>query len=195
MLAAFQSHVNDWSPEAVLRAKNIEFPRQNPQFDFYDFGLIPALEDKIQRKLDPILKTALAAAQETYRRTAARKPDERDLFRLTFRLLAGKVLHDRGVGKFPNLTRDTGPDTVLRHVADHYGEQFPKVLNLQARQAAFDQIWSRLDFRNLSIDVLTFIWSTTLVTKEIRDTLGIHTTPRRSPNTSLTVFRSKALPT
>ena len=97
--AAFRLHVNDWSPESVLRAKNIEFPRKNPQFDFYDFGLIPALEDQIQRKLDPLLRTALAAAQETFRSTATGKLDERDLFRLVFRLLAGKVLHDRGGGQ------------------------------------------------------------------------------------------------
>ena len=175
---AFRQHVDDWSPESVLRAKNIAFPQRNPQFDFYDFGLIPALEVQIEQKLDPILKAALAAAQEAYRSTATSKLDERDLFRLTFRLLAGKVLHDRGVGRFPTLTKDAGPDAVLRYVAEHYGEAFTRVLNLPTRKAAFDQIWSRLDFRNLSIDVLTFIWSTTLVTKEIRDALGIHTTPR-----------------
>ncbi|MCX6831813.1 MAG: N-6 DNA methylase, partial [candidate division Zixibacteria bacterium] len=178
MHTAFQQHVNDWSPESVLRAKNIAFPRRNPQFDFYDFGLIPALEDQIERKLDPILKSALAAAQDTYRSTTTSRLDQRNLFRLAFRLLAGKVLHDRGVGKFPNLTKEAGPDIVLQRVAEHYGEAFSRILNLPARQAAFDELWSRLDFRNLSIDVLTFIWSTTLVTKEIRDSLGIHTTPR-----------------
>jgi len=175
---AFQLHIKDWSPEAVLRAKNIAFPQRNPQFDFFDFGLIPALEDRIQQKLDPILKSALAASQQSYKRTTGRRPDERDLFRLAFRLLAGKVLHDRRVGDFPSLDVDSGPDAVLQHVADHYGEPFPRILNLHARQAAFNEIWSRLDFRNLSIDVLTFIWSTTLVTAENRDALGIHTTPR-----------------
>lgn len=175
---AFIRHVDDWSPESVLRAKNIAFPRKNPQFDFFDFGLIPALEFQIEQKLDPIIKASLAAAQQAYRSTGAGKLDDRDLFRLTFRLLAGKVLHDRGVGEFPTLTKDVGPDAVLRDVAEHYGETYARILNLPTRQAAFDQIWSRLDFRNLSIDVLTFIWSTTLVTKDIRDSLGIHTTPR-----------------
>jgi hypothetical protein len=42
---AFHQHVADWSPESVLRAKNIESPQRDPQFDFYDFGLIPALND------------------------------------------------------------------------------------------------------------------------------------------------------
>lgn len=176
--AAFQRHINDWSPEAVLRAKNIAFPRRDPQLDFFDFGLIPALEDQVQRKLDPILRTALAAAQETYKGSSEKNLDERDLFRLAFRLLAGKVLHDRGVGSFSTLSKASGADSVLQSVADHYGESVSRLLNVQARQAAFNEIWSRLDFRNLSIDVLTLIWSTTLVTNEVRNSLGIHTTPR-----------------
>src|SRR5207248_2045606 len=125
-----------------------------------------------------ILRSALAAAKQSYGNTSSAKLDERDLFRLAFRLLAGKVLHDRGVGVFPELTKESGPDVLLQHVAEHYGEPTSRLLNLQARHSAFDEIWSRLDFRNLSVDVLTFIWSTTLVTEEIRDALGIHTTPR-----------------
>src|SRR5207249_155158 len=76
------------------------------------------------------------------------------------------------------LTTESGPDAVLQRVADHYRESVPQLLNLPTRQAAFEKIWSGLDFRNLSIDVLTVIWSKTLVTKKIRRALGIHTTPR-----------------
>lgn len=175
---AFERQASLWSPESVLRAKNIGQPRGERQLDFYDAGLITALEEQIEQKLDPILKDALATAQRTYKRTASTKPDERELFRLAFRLLAGKIFHDRGVQGFQGLTEENGPDPVLRKVADHYREPVLSLLNLPARQAAFERIWSRLDFRNLSIDVLTTIWSKTLVTKKVRRALGIHTTPR-----------------
>lgn len=175
---AFNRHIDQWSPAALLRAKNIGFVPVPEQRDFFDLGLIPALEEQVEQKLDPILKNALAAAQRAYKSTTSSRPDERDLFRLAFRLLAGKVFHDRGVEGFATLTQEVGPDAVLRKVAEHYGETFPRILNLPTRQAAFEVIWSGLDFRNLSIDVLTVIWSKTLVTKKVRMALGIHPTPR-----------------
>ncbi len=179
---AFKRHADDWSPSNVLRAKNSGQPRQLRQYDFFDAGLIPALEEQIEQRLDPILKDALAAAQNTYKSTASGKADERELFRLAFRLLAGKIFHDRGVRGFRSFTTETGPDAVLQKVADHYRESVPQLLNLPTRQAAFEKIWSGLDFRNLSIDVLTSIWSKTLVTKKVRKALGIHTTPRTIAN-------------
>lgn len=174
----FQQYADVWSPESVLRAKNIGQARAERQLDFYDAGLIAALEEQIEQKLDPILKDALATAQKVYRRSASEKPDERDLFRLAFRLLAGKIFHDRGIQGFWSLTAEDGPDAVLQKVANHYQEPALTLLNLPARQAAFEKIWSKLDFRNLSIDVLTAIWSKTLVTRKVRNALGIHTTPR-----------------
>src|SRR6266545_724749 len=175
---AFKQHIDQWSPSSILRAKNIGFAPTPQQLDFFDLGLIPALEAQIEEKLDPILRNALAAAQRAYKKTAMAKADGRDLFRLAFRLLAGKIFHDRGVTGFASLTQDDGPDAVLQLVAKHYGETFPKLLNQSAREAAFERIWSGLDFKNLSIDILTAIWSKTLVTKEVRTGLGIHTTPR-----------------
>jgi N-6 DNA Methylase len=179
---AFKQHANLWSPESILRAKSIGLPRGERQLDFFDAGLIPALEEQIEKKLDPILKDALAAAKSTYKITASSALDERELFRLAFRLLAGKIFHDRGVRGFRSLSTEAGPDAVLQQVANHYRESVPLLLNLQTRRAAFEKIWSGLDFRNLSIDVLTAIWSKTLVTKRTRRALGIHTTPRTIAN-------------
>ena len=191
---AFQEHTTDWSPESVLRAKNIAFPQRNPQFDFFDFGLISALEEHIEPKLDSLLRTAIAAAQETYQQTGTGKPDPRDFFRLAFRLLAGKVFRDREVGEFSKLTKEAGPDAILEQVAEYYGEKASRVLNLPARQSALDAIWSGLDFRNLSIDVLTSTWSTTLVDKEVRERWAFIARLAQSPGTSLIGFQRRFLP-
>jgi hypothetical protein len=104
------------------------------------------------------------------------------LFRLAFRLLAGKVFYDRGIADFLALGPDSGPDAVLAKVAWLYNEPLKHFLNRAAREAMYDNIWSNIDFRNLSIDVLTHSWSTTLVTKELRREFGIHHTPRAVAN-------------
>jgi len=168
-----------WTPEEVLRAKNIGFttPKER-QLDFFDLGLIPALEDQIKHKLDPLLRESLAAVVEEHKSTTGNRPDERDIFRLAFRLLAGKVFHDSGIIGFSELDRASGPDEVLSKVAEYYRESPPRLLNYATREAAFKVIWSGLDFRHLSIDILVNIWTHTLVTEEIRQKYGIHVTPR-----------------
>jgi hypothetical protein len=54
----------------------------------------------------------------------------------------------------------------------------PLLLNKESRQVAASRIWDDLDFRNLSVEVLSQIWPTTLVDSETRKRLGIHRTSR-----------------
>lgn len=167
-----------WSPAAIMRAKNIQ-PVSPRQLDFIDLGLLPALEEHIRLKLDPILQKGLAKATNEYRASTSRKPDEAELFKCAFWLLAGKVFHDREHGDFANLGPGADPDEVLRHVGNHYGEAIsPRLLNKPSRLALQNAIWESLDFRNLSVEVLADIWSNTLVTPDVRKRLGIHSTPR-----------------
>ena len=42
---AIQAHRAEWNPEHILRAKSIRFSGEAVQMDFYDTGLIPALEN------------------------------------------------------------------------------------------------------------------------------------------------------
>ncbi len=172
------SNAVKWSPASVLRAKNIQ-PTSQRQMDFLDLGLVPALEEQIQLKLDPILRKGLARATEEYKISTSRVPDGGQLFQTAFWLLAGKVFHDREHPDFLNLGDKADPDEVLRLVGIHYGEDISrKSLNKPARLALQQAIWESLDFRNLSVEVLAEIWSNTLVTPELRKRLGIHSTPR-----------------
>ncbi|MFO0863515.1 MAG: hypothetical protein U0744_02450 [Gemmataceae bacterium] len=86
---AFRENAAAWSPSSMLRAKNIGLQQIPRQLDlFLDSGLVPALEEQIEYRLDPILKNALSAARRTFREVTGDEPDERDLFRLVFRLLS-----------------------------------------------------------------------------------------------------------
>ena len=176
--AAFKKHADDWRPESVLRAKNVASKPTPQQLELFDYELVPELEHKIRETLDPMVKKACSVAVNAYRKSTGRQPDERKLFRLAFWLLAGKVFCDRRIRGFVSLKKKSSADQVLQRVARHYHEQLPSLLNQTARKAVYDIIWSGFDFRNLSIDVLTQLWTTTFVSEEVRKGLGIHATPR-----------------
>jgi hypothetical protein len=173
----FREHAADWSSSSVLRAKNIATTAKPRQRDLYDFGLVPEVDELVFQKLDPLLRDAFTVAVSTYQTTTGAKPDARNLFRLVFWLLAGKVFHDNGIAPFDSLSAQSGPDNVLGSVAEYYGVQVPRLLDRATREAAFTKTWTQLDFRHVSIEVLTRIWATTFVTPEVREKLGIHRTP------------------
>ena len=172
----FENRAPFWKPEELLREKNIgQFTSiQGGLFD----GLVPELEEKIQAKLDPLLTNTLTATSEAYKSsTASINCEPNDLFKLIFWLLTAKVFHDRSVTGFESLGPDA--DACLDAVSEHYATpHLPRPLNKIAREVAANRIWDSLDFRNLSVEVLAQIWSTTLVDKKTRESLGIHRTPR-----------------
>ena len=172
----FRANADHWRPASVLRAKNIS-PAGPCQLDFIDLGLIPALEAHVREKLDPLLRGILHEAVVEHKRSLKRAPDSELLFRLVFRSLAGKIMHDRGLEEFRSITGAADADVLLDQVARHYGEQQPVVADASTRQLVVERLWQSVSFRNLSVEVLAFIWENTLVTDDVRARLGIHATP------------------
>lgn len=166
---------SDWTPESLLRSKNIGSFKWNEQLTLFA-GLIPELEERIQSSLDPLLRETLARTREAFEESAKGAPDAHELFQLVFWVLTAKVFHDRGLNGFASLGAD--PEAILAAVARHYKIAMPNLLNRRARQAAAFNVWRDLDFRNLSVEVLADIWSKTLVDRVTRKRLGIHRTPR-----------------
>jgi hypothetical protein len=171
----FVTRAADWRPESLLRAKNIGSFSWSEQLGLFA-GLLPELEEHIQEKLDPLLRETLSATKAVYRDTTGRQPDAAQLFKLVFWILTAKVFYDRRVNGFINLSSDA--DQLLDAVAKQYKTDAPKLLNRRARQEAAARIWRELDFRNLSVEVLSQIWSTTLVDDDTKLRLGIHRTSR-----------------
>lgn len=175
----FASVSRKWSPPDVLRAKNIGRSGGLGELDFVDLGLLPALENEINRKLDGLLTAALSAGQRAYRLAAGRAPDAEELYRLVFRLLAGKVFHDRQFREFRQLDANADARAVLRAVCGYYDEPNNYLSNREAQQAVAAALWTNLSFQNLSVDALAFVYENTLVDDTLRRDNGIHSTPHR----------------
>src|SRR6266508_299522 len=119
--AIFQAHKDEWNPERVLRAKAIGFARGPVQLDFFDVGLLPALEDIVHQKLDRLLRDVLAVSKAVYAEQHDREldgPGQEALFRLIFRFIAAKMLADR---QFPGEHWDASdPQQVIAAVESFY---------------------------------------------------------------------------
>ncbi len=190
LATVFEANSENWSPAGMLRSKNVAFRPAARQLELFgDYDLIPELEDRVRAKLDPMVQDACAAARSAYFASTGNEPNGQQLFRLAFWMLAGKVLHDREIAGFSSLSSSSAPTDVLEKVAEHYGEHIPRLLNDAARQAVHNRLWTNFNFRHLSTEVLTHIWTNTFVTPAIRSEYGIHPTPR-----SIAKFIVDALP-
>lgn len=175
--AAFRNHKANWSPPAILRAKNIGVELGPRQLEFIDLGLIPALEREISSKLDYVLRDVLQEAQRVYHRNTGMRPDTRKLFRLVFRLLAAKVLHDRNIDGFRNLNNGAQAKVILDRVSRYYRERLPVLEDAGTQVAIAERLWQNVSFQNLSVEVLAYVYENTLVDPKLREDLGIHSTP------------------
>lgn len=165
----------EWKPQSLMRAKNIGTFHWTRQFSLFA-GLLPELEEHIQATLEPLLRDALSATKDVYRESSGRDANPARLFKLIFWILTAKVFHDRRANGFATISPD--PDAILSAVAKQYREEVPRLLNQEAREVAVSRIWSELDFRNLSVEVLSQMWPTLLVDDDIKRRLGIHRTSR-----------------
>ena len=174
----FGKYKQELDAEEILRAKNIPFELGPRQLDFFDLGLIPALESHIRKKLDRLIPDTLSESRSVYENKTGRVPDTGKLFRLVFQVLAGKVLHDRKELNFDSMSGVSDREKLLKMVGEIYGEQQLSIIeDRDTQELVFSKIWSEFDFSNLSVEVLAYIYENTLVKPETRESLGIHSTP------------------
>ena len=173
----FVSRAPYWKPEPLLRAKNIGSFHWTTQLSLFA-GAIPELEGKIQASLEPLLHETLSVTKATYEDITGQAPPEEDLFKLIFWLLTAKVFRDRQVPGFVSFGSNPDPDELLEAVARQHKTPFRRILNKPARQAAAATIWTTLDFRHLSVEVLSQMWANMLIDEKTKRELGIQRTSR-----------------
>jgi len=179
--ALFSEHADLWGPESVQRAKSIgQFTGQR-QLDFVDLGLLPAIEGEVHSKLDALLNETLVEAVGLKAGRSRYQINQRLLFRTVFRLLAAKVLQDRG----HQLAATWNPSdiaSVLSAISKYYKLEALPGEQTALQSAVFASSWERLrngiNFRNISADALAFVYENTLITRETRKSFGTHGTPR-----------------
>ena len=172
----FAQHKAEWAPQRILTAKsNVS---QAHQLDFFDVGLLPFLDHEARTKLDHRLRSAVALAIETFAHGSKFTDDLYPLlFRLIFRLIAAKMLADRGHAG--NWNSDSA-DLALQSVEDFYfndSRAEPALEDRDTKQATWEWIKSTCHFQNLSVDSLAYVYENTLVTQETRQAFGTHSTP------------------
>lgn len=175
--ALFSRYGERWNPQSIHRAKAFGSSRAAYQIDFVDLGLMTAIEHEIEEKLDVLLRKIvtelLAVVQSGF---------EDSVFRITFRLLAAKILLDR---KHSAATgwMDASVTDVLKDIERYYSlHHLPQITRIPMPQTSLEKAWRSLcaaiSFRNISADSLAFIYENTLVTTDTRKRFGTHSTPR-----------------
>lgn len=178
----FDGHKDAWSRPGIIRIKNLGLERTlRPQEQadlLVDTGLIPALEGEIRRKLSVQLVDVLSEARKSYARHVRRKPDTHELFRLVFRFLAAKVLHDREEGPFSSFTASDA-QSILQEIERRYGDVTHRhaIADVPTQKLVCRELWTKVDFKNLSVETLAYIYENTLVDDIARKKRGIHSTP------------------
>jgi hypothetical protein len=179
--ALFIANRDAWNPKRIHSAKSFGSLSKSHQLDFVDVGLLPAIEGEIHTKLDRLLTEALADIVRLRIVRPGERVDDQFVFRTVFRLLAAKVLQDKG-HELARLWDPAEIDSVLDAISRHYTlPGLPGEIG-SLKATVFDSAWARLrdgiNFRNISADDLAFVYENTLVTEETRRHFGTHSTPR-----------------
>jgi hypothetical protein len=173
----FRERPETLRPRRIYEAKTVarieHAPRQLELFsDFVDPDLLPFVEGRAGERLSKSVIDGIRNLVEEF------GPEEW-VIKAVFRLLAGKILHDKSVPGFKSATLSNVEDIVHR-VERHYGSRDPlklskkKVSSLQKVMVEFKGLG---DLRNLTTESLGDVYEQALITKDIRKIHGTHKTP------------------
>lgn len=171
----------EWNPEAFRQARTAVFQQGAAQLDFLDLGLLPTLEGELQRKLSKQIQKIADQSRRSINEREGETAFERQFSgyaRLLFRLLAARLLSDRG--DLPGLTQSDNVTDVLQTIEKkyHVGEDAgPTFRDPVVETLVWDALREGIDLHNLSPETLAFVYENALVDKDLRRRNGIHSTP------------------
>ncbi len=179
--AYFFDNKKEWNPEAFRQARTAVFQQGISQLDFLDLGLLPTLESELQRKLSHQIQNISTQSRKILNDRDGETTFERqfsEYARLLFRLLAARLLSDRG--DLPRLTQNTDVADVLTIIEKKYhdsGDTGPSLHDTVVQNHVWNSLCDGIDLRNLSPETLAFVYENTLVDRDLRRRHGIHSTP------------------
>ncbi len=178
--ALVKEHKDKLDPVSVYRGKTIVRVDKSRQLDFVDMGLLPLLREEAGKKLHDLVEEMTCAMLKGLGGGEPSKEKLRRVFAAVFRLLAGKILKDKGVNGFKGLDL-TKPVDVLSAVERHYNSGQVHVTITGVWQRALAPAAKLLhragNFGVVSPEALAYVYEHTLVTRALRRKLGIHATP------------------
>jgi hypothetical protein len=178
--ALVRRHKSKLDPVSVYRGKTIALVDKSRQLDFVDAGFLPLLREEAGKKLHDLVEEMTNATLKGLGKSEPGKEDLRQVFTAVFRLLAGKILKDKGVRGFQSLDLANVID-VLTAVQKHYNSSQADISITGKWKAALASAASLPceagSFGVVSPEALAYVYEHTLVTRPLRKQLGIHATP------------------
>lgn len=174
------THKAKLDPISIYQGRTLARINPSKQLDFVDTGLLPLRREEAGQKLHDAVESMIAATLKAMRRSNPGKEALRDVFTSVFRMLAGKILKDKGIGDFPQVDLKK-PKAILRAVAAHYNttntRPTPPTSGYDVLNDAAAVLAGSGSFAVVSPESLAYVYEHTLVTRDLRKKLGIHATP------------------
>ncbi len=175
----FRVHQDDFSPEAVYRAKTLGRVRSEYQLSFVDLGLLPLVEGDVGEALSNLISQNVSRLKKQIGWEIVTSKQGHWLLQTVFWLVSAKILHDKEVPGF--LSIDLGNiENVFKRVAKHYGAEPVAIGSARQLDALIEAATVIDQFSSLSLattESLAHVYENTLISKQTRAELGTHGTP------------------
>ncbi len=175
----FKAHEDEFSPEAVYRAKTWGRFREEYQLEFVDLGLMPLVEEEVGEALGELIERNVSALAARLGWSDVTSSQGHWLLQTVFWLISGKILRDKDVDLFQNLDL-VDVQQVFDLVARHYGTEPLPIGAKKTREALKESARDVERFSNLALtttEALAYVYENTLISKKTRSSLGTHSTP------------------
>lgn len=175
----FQAHQNQFSPEAVYRAKTWGRFQTEYQLSFVDLGLMPLVEEALGESLARLIERNVSEMKNRLGWEEVTAEQGQWLLQTVFWLVSAKILRDKQVEAFKDLHLSDVKE-VFRRVAKHYGTEPLAPASKKRLEALRESARIVGQFSSLALtttEALAYIYENSLISKETRSSLGTHSTP------------------
>lgn len=175
----FKERKDDFSPNAIYRAKTWGRFRSEFQLSFVDAGLMPLVEEEVGTSLEQLIERNVTTTKSRLGWHAISEQQGHWLLKSIFWLVSAKILRDKEVASFEQLDL-LDVEGVFAALAGHYGT--PAIpISSKAKHEALDLVAQEIArFSNLAMtttEALAYVYENTLISKATRAELGTHSTP------------------
>ncbi|TWU07828.1 HsdM family class I SAM-dependent methyltransferase [Stieleria varia] len=175
----FKDRKDDFSPNAIYRAKTWGRFRSEFQLSFVDAGLMPLVEEEVGTSLERLIERNVTTTKSRLGWDAISEQQGHWLLKSVFWLVSAKILRDKEVPNFEQLDL-LDVDAVFAALAGHYGTPAIPISSKAKHNAIALVAQDIARFSNLAMtttEALAYVYENTLISKATRAELGTHSTP------------------
>lgn len=175
----FHEHKQEFNPQRIYRAKTSAKFNPSQQLYFVDAGLMPLLEQSSGEWLGRQVELLVNTVHGAMPKANTSKDSAKWVFQSVFWLLAARLLRDKNVPSFKTVNV-ADPDEVFDRVGRHYTASAPSLNSAAERNAMIvaGQLVNKFpSLINVTTESMAYVYENTLVSKEVRDAFGTHSTP------------------